>query len=84
MPTHLDKKSKLSKERQAQITKAAIDFYKSEFDEELSEFRAASLVEFLAQQIGPSLYNQAIQDARQFMAEKLDDLDAQFYETEDP
>jgi uncharacterized protein (DUF2164 family) len=30
-------------------------------------------------QIGPSLYNQANQDARKFMSEKLDDLDTEFY-----
>ncbi len=82
MPTNLSKASHLSNERQAQITKAVIDFYKSEFDEDLSEFRAAALVEFMLQKIGPSHYNQAIQDARKFMAEKLDDLGTEFYEPE--
>jgi len=83
MPTNLSKASHLSNERQAQIIKAVVDFYKSEFDEDLSEFRAATLVEFMLLQIGPSQYNQAIQDARKFMAQKLDDLDTEFYQPEE-
>ncbi len=34
--------------------------------------------------LGPPVYNQAVQDARGFVQEKLDDLDAEFYEPEDP
>jgi len=75
---------KLSDDRKNEITQILIDFYKSEFEEELSPFRAQTLVEFMMNKIGPSHYNQAITDARKYMAEKLDDLDAEFYEPEDP
>ena len=73
---------KLSDERKDQITDALVDFYASEFDEELSAFRAERVVEFMLRQIGPSQYNQAIADVRKYMAEKIDDLDAEFYEPE--
>ncbi len=76
-------KIELDKGRKSAICEALIGFYKSEFDEDLSEFRAEELVEFLHMQIGPSLYNQAIQDARKFMSEKLDDLDTEFYVSEE-
>ncbi|MDA7948099.1 MAG: DUF2164 domain-containing protein [Hyphomicrobiaceae bacterium] len=74
---------KLSDERKAEIADALVDYFAAEFDEELSAFRAASIVDFMLRQIGPSQYNQAIADARKYMAEKIDDLDAEFYEPEE-
>jgi len=50
--------------------------YAQEFDEELSAFRAEHILTFFVRSLGPSVYNQAIQDARKFMAERLEDLDA--------
>jgi len=69
----------IEESRKSTICEALMSFYKSEFDEELSVFRAEQLVEFMLKQIGPSQYNQAIQDARKFMSEKLDDLDTEFF-----
>ena len=74
----------LSDDRKNEITHSLIDYFKSEFEEDLSQFRAQSIVHFMVHKIGPSHYNQAITDARKFMAEKLDDLDAEFYEPEEP
>ena len=44
---------KLSDDRKNEITQTLIDFYKSEFEEELSPFRAQTLVEFMMNKIGP-------------------------------
>lgn len=71
-------KLELSDERRSQIVEALQGHFQSQFDETLSAFRADELVDFMLAQIGPSLYNQAIQDARAYMAEKLDDLDTEF------
>lgn len=71
-------KPELSDERRSQIVEALQGYFHSQFDETLSAFRADELVDFMIAQIGPSLYNQAIQDARAYMAEKLDDLDTEF------
>lgn len=71
---------KLSDERKAAITRELMDYFAAEFDEQLSEFRAETIVDFMLHQIGPSQYNQAIADARKYMAEKIDDLDTEFYE----
>jgi len=74
---------KLDEERQARIVRALMAYASTEFDEDMSEYRAKALVDFLLRQIGPSQYNQAIQDARKYMSEKLDDLDTEFFEPED-
>lgn len=73
----------LETKRKTEICNSLKSFYKSEFDESLSDFRAEQLVDFMLNQIGPSQYNQAIQDARKFMSEKLDDLDTEFYVPEE-
>lgn len=73
---------KLNDERKAAITRDLMDYFAAEFDEQLSEFRAETIVDFMLRQIGPSQYNQAIADARKYMAEKIDDLDTEFYEPE--
>ena len=74
---------KLNEDRKSEIVRALMGYFSSEFDEEISEFRARKLVDFMLQQIGPSQYNQAIGDARKYMQEKLDDLDTEFFEPDE-
>ena len=72
-------KIKLSDERRREIIRAFASFYYSEFDEEISEYRAEQILDFFMNILGPPVYNQAVQDARAFISEKLEDLDAEFY-----
>lgn len=51
-------------------------FFLDELDQELSDFRAETLLEFVLGALGPEVYNQAVQDARKYMQDKLDDLEA--------
>lgn len=74
---------RLGDERRRDIREALERLFREEFDESLSEFRAQRLVEFFVQALGPPVYNQAIQDARGFLLERLEDLDAEFYVPED-
>ena len=73
----------LSEERKQDLLKILNDFYSKEFDEELSPYRAHRILDFFIKALGPPLYNQAIADARAFMSQKLDDLDAEFYQPEE-
>ncbi|MEH6527052.1 MAG: DUF2164 domain-containing protein [Sneathiella sp.] len=73
---------KLSPKRKEEIANALSGYYQEQFDEELSEYRAMTLVEFLLQKIGPSQYNQAVTDVRKFLTEKVEELDTEFYEPE--
>lgn len=68
----------LSPERRAELVTGLQAYFADEFDETLSAFRAEELLTFMLGHIGPSLYNAGIQDARAFLAEKLDDLDIEF------
>ncbi len=71
-------------ERRTRLLVMIKAFYADRFGEELSDFRAASLLDFFVELLGPPVYNQAIQDARAFVEDKLVDLEGEFYEVEDP
>ncbi|MFK7792857.1 MAG: DUF2164 domain-containing protein [Devosiaceae bacterium] len=73
-----DQKLALSDDRKAELASALQAYFSDEFDEPLSAFRAQELLSFMIAQLGPSLYNAGIQDARGYLSEKLDDLDIEF------
>ena len=72
-------KINLSDERRQEILRAFASFYYDVFDEEISKFRNEQVLDFFMNILGPPVYNQAIQDARAFLSEKLEDLDADFF-----
>ena len=72
----------LADERKAEILRQLTAMYAADFDERLTQFRAGKLLGFFLQHLGPAVYNQAIQDARKYMSDRLEDLDATFYVAE--
>lgn len=74
---------KLDDDRKAEITQDLVSFFYSEFDENMSEFRAEEVVNFMLKKIGPSQYNQGVADARKYIAEKIEDLDTEFHEPDE-
>ena len=83
-PTNSPMRIKLSEDRLADLASASQRFFATEFDYELSDFQATRLIEFFVRHLGAPIYNQAVQDARAFLAERLEDLDGELYEPEDP
>jgi len=73
---------RLTEERRDMILASLTHFASSAFDEEWSRFRAEQILDFFVKHVGPPVYNQAIQDARRFLLERIEDLDATFYEQE--
>ena len=74
----------LSDERRSQLVASIRRFLAREFEADLSDFQVQRLLDFLVRHLGASVYNQAIQDARAFLQEKLSDLEGEFYEPEEP
>ncbi len=75
-PMHI----KLTDDRREALLATLKEFYAEHFDEQLSQFKADRIIDFFVAVLGPAVYNQAIQDARAFLFERLEDLDATFYE----
>ena len=69
----------LDDDRKRVIIERIRGFHLEEFDEDVSAFRAESLLDFFLEVVGPQVYNQAVQDARGFMQERLDDLEGDVY-----
>lgn len=75
---------KLTEERKEILINSVQQLFLEEFERDLSEFQAHRLLDFFMSQLGPPVYNQAIQDARAHIQLKLDDLDGEVYEPETP
>ena len=75
---------KLSGEGRERIVRSARMFFNEQLDSELSDFQTERVVDFFVKELGAPVYNQAIRDAHEFIENKLADLDAEFYEPEEP
>ena len=53
--------------------------FQVEFDEPLSTFRAAALLDLVLKWAGPPIYNQAVQDVRAHLQRRLDDLHGEIF-----
>lgn len=71
MPLELDE------DRRRRMVARVRGFFLESFDEEISEFRAEQLLDFLLTDLAPQVYNQAVQDARAYMQTRLDDFDGE-------
>ncbi len=65
-------------ERKAMFRDIAL-FFEEQFDQEVSEFRAEMILDFFLEKLSPIVYNSAILDARSFLAERLEDMEATLY-----
>ena len=74
----------LTDDRRERMIRSVTKYFEENFDEPLSTFRAEQLLEFFVKELGPPVYNQAIQDARAFIQDKLTDLEGEFFEPEEP
>jgi uncharacterized protein (DUF2164 family) len=72
----------LTDTRRAQLIAELQALFDAEFEETLSDFRAARILDFFLAALGPQVYNQAVQDARVFFQQKLDDLDGEVFQLE--
>ena len=70
---------RLSTERQTDICDRLRLLFRDEFDEDLSDFRAEQILDFMVRTLGPMVYNQAVQDVRGHLQIRLDDLEGEVY-----
>jgi uncharacterized protein (DUF2164 family) len=73
---------KLSKEVEDRLLASLQRYCADNLDEEVGQLKARLLLDFCLREIGPSVYNQAVQDAQAALQEKIAELDAYCYETE--
>jgi uncharacterized protein (DUF2164 family) len=67
-----------------QAIAALKQYFAANMDEEIGDLKAGLLLDFVLSELGPSVYNQAIADARAFFEERTSDLAAICYRDEFP
>ncbi|AMC35825.1 DUF2164 domain-containing protein [Janthinobacterium sp. B9-8] len=73
---------KISKEAEALLVKSICRYFDANMDEPIGGLQAAQLLDFFMQEIGPSVYNQAIADAQAYMQDKALDMPGTCFEPE--
>jgi len=68
-------KLKLNKDRSKKVVEKIQLYMEKEYGEAIGELRAAFLLDFFVEELGPLIYNQAINDAQAFLQDKLIDLE---------
>ena len=73
---------KLDKAVETRLISSIQTYFSHEMDEEIGNLQAAALLDFMLQELGPLVYNQAIGDAQKYLHEKALDLPVACYQEE--
>jgi uncharacterized protein (DUF2164 family) len=57
-------------------------YFEANLEEPLGNIAATALLEFILEEIGPSIYNKGVRDAQERMQERLGELDYEVHEDE--
>ena len=67
-------KLKLQKEQRDMLIANIRNYFLEERDEEIGDLSATLVLDFFITQLGPTLYNRGVNDAKALLTEKLEDL----------
>jgi uncharacterized protein (DUF2164 family) len=72
----------LSKEDRAQAIASIERYFLDNFDQKIGNISAGALLGFVLEEIGPSIYNRAVSDAKDRMLMRVEDLEYEVREDE--
>jgi uncharacterized protein (DUF2164 family) len=72
----------LKQETRDRLTGSIQRYFTEHMDEEIGDLKASMLLTFCLEEIGPSVYNQAIAEAKAHLLTQVDDLDGTCHEPE--
>ena len=73
---------KLAEEARTQSIESIKRYFEEHMDEEVGDLKAGLLLDFVLEEIGPSIYNKAVSDAQTYFRDRTTDLDGACYEPE--
>ncbi|OPH62064.1 hypothetical protein BC351_02160 [Paenibacillus ferrarius] len=77
-------KLKLEKEQKNELVSRVQDYFYKERSEEIGELSAEFLIDYMIAELGPYIYNQAIQDALKLVGDKMVALEDDLHAIEKP
>ena len=72
----------LNKEVRATAVKSIERYFDEELDERIGNIRAAALLNFFLEEVGPSVYNQAVADVQERLLARVTEVDVECHEDE--
>ena len=72
----------LSKEARAQAIASIERYFRDNFEQKIGNMTAGALLGFVLEEIGPSIYNRAVSDAKDRMLMRVEDLEYEVREDE--
>lgn len=72
----------LPKEARAEALSSLERYLDENFEERVGNLRAGALLSFFIQEVGPSIYNQAVADVQERLAMRIQELDLEIHEDE--
>ena len=72
----------LNKESRATAVTSIERYFKDELDEKIGNIRAAALLNFFLEEIGPSIYNQAVAEVQERLIGRVTEIDIECHEDE--
>ena len=57
-------------------------YVEKNFDQDIGDLQAGLLLDYFLKELGPSVYNQAVQDAQRYFQERVSDLEGVCFEKE--
>jgi uncharacterized protein (DUF2164 family) len=72
----------LNKETRATAVTSIERYFQQELDEKIGNIRAAALLNFFLEEIGPSVYNQAVANVQERLIQRVTEIDIECYEDE--
>ena len=72
----------LPKDKQQQALASVQRYFREHMDEPIGNIAAAQLLNFFIEEIGPSLYNQAVTDVQERMQLRVSELDIEVHADE--
>ncbi len=73
---------KLKKETREELIRSIKRYADEELEVEIGDLKAGLLLDYCLEEIGPSVYNEAIKDAQAYFLGKVEDLEGSCYEPE--
>ena len=72
-------KIELNEDRLRDLSERVQIYFRDEHDEPMGELKTSLIIDFFIKELGPHIYNQAINDAHAFIQDKLIDLEGSLY-----
>jgi uncharacterized protein (DUF2164 family) len=72
----------LSRDTEQRMIASIKRYFAEGMDEEIGDLKASLLLSYFLEELAPSIYNEAIADARAFMRDKVADLEGTCFEPE--